>query len=267
MSSPCEREEVLELLGAFALDAVEPHEATLVEAHLDVCFRCRAEVDSHRELTAALALSLEEPPAHLWDRIAATLPPQRVPPRHGSMSTWPPSVTGVEASPAPSAARLPRRFLRRWVRPAAVAAAAAAIALLGFRVAQLSDQLDQSRHALQQTGAAAGFEAALKTPGHRVVTLVSADGRFLAEVVYLSNGRGYLSGGSLPRLPGNETYQLWAFLDGRPISIGLLGARPADATFTVAGTGRPSALAVTAEPVGGVATPDRTPVASGTVST
>ena len=76
-------DEVSELLGAFALDAVDGDEYELIEAHLAECPRCRAEVDAHREVAAALGNSVEPLPDGLWDSIASRLPPrhdEEVPP-------------------------------------------------------------------------------------------------------------------------------------------------------------------------------------------
>ena len=81
------------------------------------------------------------------------------------------------------------------------------------------------------------------------------------------DGRAYMVSSSMPALPTDETYQLWGEISGQPISLGLLGSDPKQATFTVASSSVPSALAVTVEPSGGVVTPDRSPVATGTVAT
>jgi len=69
----------------------------------------------------------------------------------------------------------------------------------------------------------------------------------------------------MPDLPKAETYQLWAMIGGQPISLGLMGNSPAQASFTVSGSATVSALAVTVEPAGGVVAPDRPPVATGKV--
>jgi hypothetical protein len=47
--------EVQELLGAYALDALDPGEADAVDLHLRECPRCRAEVEEYRETAAMLA--------------------------------------------------------------------------------------------------------------------------------------------------------------------------------------------------------------------
>ena len=53
-------EEASELLGAYALHAVDGDEVTEVEEHLDTCPRCRAELDGLREVAGALGTSVEE---------------------------------------------------------------------------------------------------------------------------------------------------------------------------------------------------------------
>ena len=46
-------DEASDLLGAYALDAVDGDEFTELEAHLDTCPRCRAELDTLHEVAAA----------------------------------------------------------------------------------------------------------------------------------------------------------------------------------------------------------------------
>jgi len=65
--------ELQELLGAYALDAVDPDEAAAVEEHVASCPRCRAELAEHRETAAMLASVGAPAPEGVWDRIAAEL--------------------------------------------------------------------------------------------------------------------------------------------------------------------------------------------------
>src|ERR1700722_15762202 len=85
MSTDLRHREIEELLAAYALDAVDVAEAAMVEAHLDGCPLCRAELDGYRETAAALgtppapppaaaaADRTDAPPPELWDRIAVSL--------------------------------------------------------------------------------------------------------------------------------------------------------------------------------------------------
>jgi anti-sigma-K factor RskA len=73
MDRPMTHRQIQELLGAYALDAVDGDEAEVVELHLRECPRCRAEVEEHRETAATLAHLGAPAPAGLWDRIASQL--------------------------------------------------------------------------------------------------------------------------------------------------------------------------------------------------
>lgn len=66
-------EQLQELLGAYALDAVEPYEAEVLERHLPTCPRCRNELADHREVAALLSYAGGTAPGGVWDRIIASL--------------------------------------------------------------------------------------------------------------------------------------------------------------------------------------------------
>jgi anti-sigma-K factor RskA len=122
---------------------------------------------------------------------------------------------------------------------------------------------DNSR--LQANANETAVAVALRTPGHSVVTLESSSGEQLAQFVIVPGGHGYLISSHLPVLSVGKTYQLWGIVGGTPISLGLLGASPRNAAFTIAGAPRAAKLAVTAEPTGGTVAPTGSIVASGTV--
>lgn len=71
-------------------------------------------------------------------------------------------------------------------------------------------------------------------------------------IVLTEDGTGYVSESSLPALPDGRTYQLWAVVDGRVISAGVLGQDPEVVPFRVDPSGL-EALAITEEIAGGVA--------------
>src|SRR3954468_13451869 len=71
-------DEFTELLGAYALDAIDDDEREAIEAHLLTCPRCRAEVAEHREVAAFLSKGAPAPDG-VWDRIAAELSPPAPP--------------------------------------------------------------------------------------------------------------------------------------------------------------------------------------------
>ncbi|HEU5434549.1 MAG TPA: zf-HC2 domain-containing protein, partial [Thermomicrobiales bacterium] len=66
-------ENLRELLGAYALGAVEPRERAALDAHLRTCASCQVELAELRGAVAALPLVVEErePPAALRGRIEA----------------------------------------------------------------------------------------------------------------------------------------------------------------------------------------------------
>ena len=262
-------DDAADLLGAYALDAVDGTELTELEGHLPTCPRCRAELDGLRETAGALGHSVEPPPEELWSRIAGELGD------HADDDGEPPPMPELtsdrsERSPfrAPSSGRTRRTRSNRLLLGAVAVAASAVAVVLGIGlvrsqhdVTTLQQSLAHERTAARQTPA----QIALHTPGHRVVTLDSSTHVELARFVLLPGGRGYLVSSSLPALPGGETYQLWGIAGTTPISLGLLGPAPHGSTFTVAGAPLTAELALTAEPSGGTVAPTGAIVASGTV--
>ena len=268
-------DEVSELLGAFALDAVDGEEYEQIEAHLSECPRCRAEVDAHREVAAALGNSVEPLPDGLWDSIARRLPPRQdeeAPPMPLLVRDAPSEPGDGEhaartfhAPRAPGSARPSRSMRSRLAAVAIIAVAAAAVAIvLGVNLVHANNQISQ----LQQAGAPSthtAVVAALGTPGHKVVNVETPGHSRVAQFVVVPDGQGYLVNSDLPTLSSGKTYQLWGVFDGRPISLGLLGQSPHQATFTSAGSKSPTALAITIEPASGSVVPTGSMLATGTV--
>lgn len=266
-------EEASELLGPYALDAVDGDEFVELEKHLASCPRCQSELDSLREVAAALGNSVEPLPEGLWSKVAAQLP-------DGQPDAEPPSMPPLESasrSPfrAPSSGRT-RRTRNVLVLVGTVAVAAIAVAVVfGIdlvrsqdNVSTLQDNVSKLQTNVSNLHTKANLspaEVALRTPAHKVVTLESSSGEQLAEFVIVPGGRGYLVSSVLPNLSSGQTYQLWGIVGTTPISLGLLGSAPHNAVFTIAGAPWASKLALTAEPSGGTVTPTGSIVASGTV--
>jgi anti-sigma-K factor RskA len=274
--APRDHEAIESLLGAFALDAVDPDEARMIEDHLPTCPRCRAEVDAHRGMAGALGNSVVALPAGLWNRIAegidqaprrqVTPPPGLLDEPHLPPETAPGRFAAAPGEPQPRDRKWPGKQGRRWA--VAALSAAAMVALIGFLTigwVHANDQLVHTRTALAKASSNAQVEAALSTPGHRTVTLRSPAGNTVATVVVVPSGQGYFVSASMPALTRTQTYQLWAMFGDRAVSLGLMGNRPGHVVFTLA-SGTPTQLAVTVEPAGGVSRPDRLPVASGPLS-
>lgn len=249
--------EIQELLGAYALDAVDPAESEAVERHLHECPRCRAEVESHRETAAMLAHVGATAPEGLWDRIAANL--EEAPPAL-RLTAMPESPT--PGHPGPAA----RRAAARWagtnrVLAGLVAAAAVVIAVLGLKVAQI-DERTRGLPPSDQLALEDAARVAAVDPDAQKVHLVSSDGQHRAEVVVV-DGRGYLVHHTLPPLDPDRTYQLWGQAGDVTVSLGVLGHSPKVTAFEV--IDGVQALAMTAERAPGVVSSNQPAVVSGWV--
>lgn len=251
-----------DLMAAFALDAVETIEHDPIESHVNECPRCATELIALRDVASALGNCVEPVPERLWSVISSRL---SVPEQEES----PPPLlkvlprTGRTEKAARSSAKAPRsRTDRRYliVVTSVAAAAAAAAAVLGFSLVRTSDQNDRLQAQIGSNSSS--VVSALETPGHTLVSLRAPNHAKLAQFVLLPGGRGYLVSSALPKLTADHTYQLWGIIGGQAISLGLLGAAPSQAAFTVAGSGVPSQLGVTVEPAGGSVLPTTTMLAS-----
>jgi Anti-sigma-K factor rskA/Putative zinc-finger len=252
--------DAAELLGVYAVDALDDAERAAVEAHVKDCGACQSEVTEHREVAAVLAgPGWTRAPEGLWDRIA------------GSLEEAPPPLQ-MPAAPVPPAARAPvvpldaarRRFRPLGVAAAAVAAAAVAlVGVMGLKIVDDGRRIDSLQEQAQGADLSRTAQAALADPGARRVDLRSPDAPFAAQVVLLPDGTGYLLDSNLPDLGPERTYQLWAVVGSNRISVGVLGPKPEVAAFTA--PGQTSALAITSETAGGVMFTQRQPLVIGTV--
>lgn len=253
--------ESFELLASLSLDALDDEVRLEVEQHVLTCRRCQGELDGLRDVAAAMGTAVVTPPDDLWERIAS-----RLYEREGVSGSALPELALdgmiVPISNGATRAALTRR--RRSVMAMVSLAAAAAIVALGVNLGNANGQIANLQNALSQRSDNA-VVAALTTPGHKLVTLRTTANHEVAKFVILPSGVGYLVSASMPTLTSGKTYQLWGIVDGSPVSIGVMGASPTQAAFTLASSPGPSALAVTVEPAGGSLTPAKTVVAQGTV--
>ena len=283
-----------ESLGAFALDAVEPEEAAAIEAHLETCPRCRAELSSHREVVGLLAYAGQEAPEGLWDRVVSRINDADA---DSSPAGDDRRAPGLELTPGgplepPHSLRLVRvereqggrgagtspkgrrPGWRRFTSATSLVAAAAVVivALLGVQVARLQNRtnhLSGQITAMADQPTMADVRKALAVPGARKVVLASASpvagsgsaGGAL-DAVILPSGDGYLYDSKLSPLSSGQTYQLWGVVGSQQISYGVLGSSPAPVTAFRASSGV-QALAVTAEVAGGVVSSTHLPVVFG----
>jgi anti-sigma-K factor RskA len=256
-------DEASELLGAYALDAVDGDEHTELEAHLETCPRCRAELDGLREVAAAMGNSVEPVPDGLWSQIALRLPERQDEAEAPPMPPLTPEVRSPFRAPSPAPAPTRRRRTMVGAIGAIAVGAAAVAAVLGIGLVRADNRVTTLQSAQSATSSA--VTAALGAPGHRVVTLDSSTHTGQAKAVVLPSGQGYVISSTLPSLDKGRTYQLWAIEGNQPVSLGLLGGSPGQAAFTMAGSTHPSHLSITAEPAGGSVFPTGPIIATGTV--
>ena len=250
-------QELDELLGAFALDAVDdPDEREQIAAWVDRSPAAAAELSSLRETAALLAHAGADAPDGVWTRIEEALsaePPKFAPP-------------GADVVPLATARRRRRATVRIGAGIAAASAAAAAITAVVFdhRMSDQEKRLAQVAHSIEHDGVRQAAMAALADPDARSIRLTSDDG-MTATLVMTPDGAGFLMADELPRLPDGRTYQLWALTgdaeDPEMVSAGVLGPTATVVPFH----GPPGAFgfAVTEEDKSGATKPSGDPVVSG----
>jgi anti-sigma factor RsiW len=247
--------EIEDLLGAYALDAVDPEERELVERHLVDCPRCRAELAEHLEVAALIANVGAPAPEGLWTRIAESL--EEPPPAM--------RLEIADRSEPDNVVDLASRRRSRWLAGLAAAAAVVVIGALGVVVLnqeQRIDELDRPELALDLSGQAG---RALNDPVNSRTVLNDPAGAtdLAATAVVTPTGNGFLVTPNLPSLPEDRTYQLWGVVNGSAISLGVLGPQPSVSAFHVDSGVRVEAFAITEEPAGGVVSSQNEPTLLG----
>ena len=149
--------EFAELLAVYSLDTLPPDEVSELESHLADCPRCRAELESLRDVAALLGNSGVNAPVRTWDRIASEL-------------GLPPADDAV-----PLLAFQRRKRTPVW-RNAALAAAAVVMVVLGllsYRVVNLDNRVGQLQASLGQRGVGQLVTLAIENPASHDVELTA----------------------------------------------------------------------------------------------
>lgn len=247
-------QELEELIGAYALDAVDGDERSLVEAHLVGCPRCRNEVTNHRETIVLLANTGTDAPENVWARISEAL--DEAPPELDMARILPfdPIVRDERARNVhPS-----RRSVTFRAAAAMVAAAAGFFAFVGVRVGEQDRKIAEVAGGYNLSRA---FAEAASDPNAEKLDLRTLEGAEGAQVVRMPDGTGFIAAHTLKALPPDRTYQLWALRGDKAISLGVLGNDPGAASFTLVGPH--DGFAITDELAPGVDAPTAKPVAAG----
>jgi anti-sigma-K factor RskA len=231
--------EARDLLGAFALGALDAQEAAAVRAHLATCAECQAEIALLWSAVDALPELVEpmEPPSGLRDSISAAIladstAPQTPP---ASIPSTPFAPVAVEALPEGRAAE-PIHPAKWWSKTTPWAAAAAILLLLsaGLLAWNLRLQEQVATTPATETIALAPTEVAPDATGE--VTYFPGDNLLLLDVR------------DLPPLEPGQVYEVWLLgADGAPVPAGVFG-QSTDRHAIVADRSQFDTLAITAEP-------------------
>lgn len=267
-------DEIIELLGAYALDATTPEEAAEIEQHLGECPRCRSEVAAHREVAGVLGNFGGTAPDELWDRIAGELAlgSGRAPAAPGTPLLGSPApVVDIErarssagATPAPGPTDGRRRRTAVLVAVATLAAALAiVVGILSSKVVSLDNRVTALSNGIIAGGVKAQVAAAESDPNSVTIDLSSTGASWSAKVVAVPGGQAFLLPGVMPSIQRGRTFQAWAEVGGKFVSLGVLGRSPGDVALQL----QPgmTAILVNTEPQGGSPQPTTRPLLSGTV--
>jgi anti-sigma-K factor RskA len=246
-------DEVRELLGAYALDALESDERRQVDELLLTDASARAELHELEHAAAWLGHASLRPPESAWDSIAAEVD------RDLAADPADPADTPVAADPdsevvAPIPLRPRPRRVSQWLVAAAavVILAIGAVGVFALVSGSTSSSKDPASEALAR---------AVRNPKARTTILRSKDGRYSAVTAVLPDGTGYLSSAAMPSVPTGRDLQLWSITPDGAVSLGVMRGHSDLHTFRVLpGT---KELAITSEPRGGSTAPTGNPIVSG----
>lgn len=251
MTNEPNRDDVRELLGAYALDALDLDERAQVDELLLIDASARAELHELQQGAAWLGHASLRPPTGAWDAISAEI----VRDLGADAST----LTAIEPAPTPAPTPAPVTPIRRTARPVTrwlVAAAAVVVLAVGATgVMVVTDGSNGSESVTTR------YAAAQRDPDARATILRAPDGGSPVPVVVLPDRTGYLDAASLPAPRAGRDLQLWSITPDGPVSSGVLRGDRSVHEFRVASVTR--SLAVTDEPRGGSDQPTGVPLVSG----
>jgi anti-sigma-K factor RskA len=200
-----------DLLAEYILGGLEPQEQQELEAHLQSCASCRAELATLNKTLVAMVESLPAPevPANNWQ--------------------------GIQQKLRPSLSPAARRW--RWESWALAASLVLALAGLwwGFRQNQLVQTLRAENTIVSRW---------LARSDVRVMALPQVEGQTFGSVILLPDGRALFV---LKELPAkNQTYQAWGYINDDEVSLGITSGHLLEISYTGY-----EELAMSLEPYGG----------------
>jgi len=195
-----------DLLGAYALGAVDPKERRRIEVHLPSCAGCREELARHRTAVAGLG------------RLASELGPDQA--AH-LMDVGEKVRAGPHGPPAPPPARaLPRR--RGVVWGLGVATVILLVVSLATVTVLAGRRLDRVEGRLARAELIEQVVARATDSGTRTARLSTIGGGLSVEVVALADGTAMVWKNRLPALSPERSYFLWAVVTAQRVPVGRL---------------------------------------------
>ncbi len=237
-------EELRELLGAFALGAVEPEDRTQVEEFVLQDRDARIELHQLEHAVAWLGHASPRPSDASWNAVRLEMARDLAESGTTDVAAGEEPIVPTDVISMDDFAERQDQKNRRKNWRQLVAVAAATVVLLGTAI-----------------GVAQVIREDSANPPGRTVALRAPDGGVPVEVVLHRNGTGSVRSSDLPRALRGQVYQLWAQASPTaPMhSAGLLGRVPEGRRLTVPrGTLR---IAISVEPEGGSREPTTDPVA------
>jgi anti-sigma-K factor RskA len=218
--------ELHTLVGAYALDALDPRERAAFEDHLHGCPTCSAELREFQATAARLGdAAAEPPPARLREDVLAAARRTR---------QLRPAVTVVPLS--------------RWRRraPALLAAAAllVAVGVGGMWWAEHDRNNDQDVVADEMAEVMTAPDVVSSPRGESRVPVRVYSSESLDQAVVVVD--------DLPDIDNDQSYELWALdPDGTPRSLGVMSDSSGSGQQLIDGLGDATGVAVTVEEAGG----------------
>lgn len=233
-----------DLIALYALDALEPDEARLVEAYLERHPEAWEELRAHREVAARLARFVPQvdPPPYLEARVMERI---RALGENRALETnqpAKPTPAPIPFTPKPQAVPSPLR----WIAPALALVASIAAIVLAVQNARLGAELEAQR--------ALGLESAqIIAAGARSLPMKTPDGQAeVGRVLVAPDGR-VLFVHTLGAVPQGKTWQAWYIQANNPAPVSL-GVFDGSSVLKRIPDGV-AALGVSEEPAGGSTAP------------
>ncbi len=236
-----------ELVAPYAIDALGEEETSLMEEHLASCDNCANEVASFHEALAEVAPTAQvDKHDTLWAKIESQIAPKSVDETGGSI---------VDIST--------RRRGSIWLRPSSAVAAIALV--VAFISTATAIGMNSSKASFVKNNAAMESQIlanAIASPGSKMLHLTSASNKYSLDIVITKDGKAYITGGDLPPLNGQKSYQVWGIRGNGMVSIMVFGSHIKGVSFSLPSDAGFAQIAVTQEPMGGSPAPTSTPIVS-----